>query len=289
MPRARPPVWLKRALLPAWNGSHRLGLRAGEYLGAVRHGRFGRCTVCGRFGPWLYQPRVIPDRLAALWGLTPTLRASLARKESSSCAFCGAKLRARRLAGVLLDLLDSERKSNSVAHWVPSPSARALRVAEINRIDGLHAPLSLLPGLAFSDYGDEPNVHSEDLTQLSYPDAAFDLVLTSETLEHVPDLQKALSEIHRVLIPGGLHLFTIPMLPDVSRTFTRSTIRSDGTVEHHVPEIRHPGGDVGYPVFTEFGADFPAILEREGFEVRIHFGPVRDDDIAQVWETRKRV
>src|SRR5262249_51652729 len=148
--------------------------------------------------------------------------------------------------------------SRSVVDWARGAEARALRVAEINRIEGLHEALRTLPDLAFSDFtlGAAPGevvqgVRSEDLTRLTYPDASFDLVLTSETLEHVPDLGAALAETRRVLVPGGRHLFTIPLLPDVPQTFARSAVRSDGTVERRAPEIRHPGGDAGYPVFTE--------------------------------------
>ena len=39
----------------------------------------------------------------------------------------------------------------------------------------------------------------------------FDLVLTSETLEHVPDPRLALRETLRVLRPGGRHVFTVPL------------------------------------------------------------------------------
>ena len=49
----------------------------------------------------------------------------------------------------------------------------------------------------------------------------------------------------------------------------------------------HPGGDWGYPVFTEFGADLPELLRRAGFEVEVFFGPTRDDDLAQVYVCRK--
>ena len=82
-----------------------------------------------------------------------------------------------------------------MAAWVRTSEARALRVAEINRIDGLHGFLSHLPSLAFSDFDPAPNpgVRSEDLTRLTYPDASFDLVLTSESLEHVPGLDAALA------------------------------------------------------------------------------------------------
>lgn len=294
---ATPPAWLKRLLLPAWNGAHRLAWRAGEYLGAVRHRRFARCDVCGRYGPMLYRRWVIPPRLEALWGLSPRVAEALARKESSDCYACGAKLRARRLARTLLDLYpvgDPPTPVRSVQDWARHPEARILRVAEINLIEGLHNALASLPHLAYSEYveGAPPGsvrhgVRCEDLTRLSYPDAAFDLVLTSETLEHVPDLAAALGEIRRVLAPGGRHLFTVPLLPGVPRTFARAVLRPDGSIEPRATPIRHPGGDVGYPVFTEFGADLPAILERAGFEVAVHHGPTTEDDLAQVYDCRK--
>src|SRR5262249_21410283 len=130
-------------------------------------------------------------------------------------------------------------------------------------------------------------LRSEDLTRLTYPDAGFDMVLTSESLEHVPDLNAALREVRRVLVPGGRHIFTVPVLPHTERTFPRAVVRPDGTVEECATRIAHPGGDWGYPVFTEFGADLPDLLRRAGFEVDVRFGPTRDDDIAQVYVCRK--
>src|ERR1700730_7842745 len=76
------PRW-KRLLLPIWNGGHQLAWRAGEYFGAICHGRFGVCAVCGRFGPWLYRRRVVPQKLQECWGLSPRLAEALARKESN--------------------------------------------------------------------------------------------------------------------------------------------------------------------------------------------------------------
>ena len=128
--------------------------------------------------------------------------------------------------------------ARSLVEWVASTDSRALRVAEINRIDGLHDQLLRLPHVSASDFhpGATPGsivdgVRSEDLTRLTYADASFDLVLTSETLEHVPDLKVALGEIHRVLVPGGRHIFTIPQLPHVPATFARSVVLSDGSIE----------------------------------------------------------
>ena len=187
--------------------------------------------------------------------------------------------------------------ARSLSEWVASANRPALRIAEINRVDGLHEELLKLPaGFSSSDFhpGAEPGsivsgVCSEDLTRLTYADASFDLVLTSETLEHVPDLETALREIWRVLVPGGRHIFTIPQLPHVPATFARSVLLPDGSIKDLAPRICHPGGDVGYPVFTEFGADAQQVIERADFDVEVLFGPNRDDDLAQVYIARKPV
>ncbi|MFP5387386.1 MAG: bifunctional 2-polyprenyl-6-hydroxyphenol methylase/3-demethylubiquinol 3-O-methyltransferase UbiG [Bacteriovoracia bacterium] len=42
---------------------------------------------------------------------------------------------------------------------------------------------------------------------IPFEDSSFDIVTCVDVLEHVPDLTKVLSEIHRVLRPGGTFLF----------------------------------------------------------------------------------
>jgi hypothetical protein len=289
---------LKPVLVPAWNGSHRAGRWLGERLEAFTHGRRERCVVCGRRAWMLNQPRAIPARLVELWGLSSRLAAALARKETLACSRCGAKLRCRRLAVVLLELFptgEPPAPGSSVAAWVVTRRARALAIAEFNRVDGLHQQLAKLPGLHYSEFldGVDPGrefegVRCEDLTRLTYRDGRFDVVLSSETLEHVPDLERALREIHRVLVPGGVHIFTIPRLPGIAHTFSRARLAANGSIEPLVsPLLHHPGGDVGYPVFTEFGADAGRLFEAAGFETAERFGPVTDDDLAQVWVCRR--
>ena len=45
---------------------------------------------------------------------------------------------------------------------------------------------------------------------MPFPDAHFDVVIVNEVLEHVPDQNAALHEIHRVLKPGGKFLLFCP-------------------------------------------------------------------------------
>lgn len=47
-------------------------------------------------------------------------------------------------------------------------------------------------------------------TKLPFKDEAFNLVFTSSTLEHIPDREKAVKEIKRVLKPGGRAVIIVP-------------------------------------------------------------------------------
>ena len=51
---------------------------------------------------------------------------------------------------------------------------------------------------------------SEDIQNLSFDNASFDTIISCETIEHVPQPLKALSEIYRVLKPGGRFFLTCP-------------------------------------------------------------------------------
>ena len=47
---------------------------------------------------------------------------------------------------------------------------------------------------------------------MPFEDQSFDVVISTEVLEHVPDPEKYLAEIKRVLKPGGIFFFTVPFL-----------------------------------------------------------------------------
>ena len=55
-----------------------------------------------------------------------------------------------------------------------------------------------------------------DARRLPFPDATFDVVITSEVLEHIQDDVAAITEMVRVLKPGGRFAATVPAwLPEV--------------------------------------------------------------------------
>jgi len=49
-----------------------------------------------------------------------------------------------------------------------------------------------------------------DATNLRFPNSYFDKVLASEIIEHIPDWEKAISEMMRVLKPGGYLVVSTP-------------------------------------------------------------------------------
>ncbi|HLH28781.1 MAG TPA: class I SAM-dependent methyltransferase, partial [Acidimicrobiales bacterium] len=49
-----------------------------------------------------------------------------------------------------------------------------------------------------------------DALALPFPDGAFDRVVASEVLEHIPDDESAMAELARVLRPGGTMAVTVP-------------------------------------------------------------------------------
>jgi len=55
-----------------------------------------------------------------------------------------------------------------------------------------------------------PNTSNQNLEQLTFSDNSFDIVITSDVMEHVRLDDRAHQEIRRVLKPGGVYLFTVP-------------------------------------------------------------------------------
>ena len=64
----------------------------------------------------------------------------------------------------------------------------------------------LQPGNAHKSFG----LSAANALQLPFADNTFDKVMCSEVLEHIPDYQRALKEIERVLKPGGLFCASVP-------------------------------------------------------------------------------
>jgi SAM-dependent methyltransferase len=249
------------------------------------------CSVCGRSGPKRYAPEAVPEALIQMWGLDEDGARAIRSKESLICPWCGSKYRGRRLASVLLH--EMSRKSyqyKSLRELACAKESDRQPILILNWIDGLSEILKGVPNVVQTEFFDgvtsgeiHKGIRHEDAQKLTFPDATFWCVISSETLEHIPDLEKALSEIRRVLVPGGFHLFTVPLKNSVERTETRSVLDSDGQIVDQIkPRLHHPGGTWGWPVFTEFGNDFVEVLRKKGFMVCVDRQELSELTVSQM-------
>lgn len=50
----------------------------------------------------------------------------------------------------------------------------------------------------------------ENIMEISFPEASFDMVISCETIEHITNPSKAVKELYRILKPGGTLILTCP-------------------------------------------------------------------------------
>jgi len=93
-----------------------------------------------------------------------------------------------------------------------------------------------------------------DALQLPFADASFDRVIASEVLEHVPNDLGAMSELHRVLKPGGVLAATVPAtIPEQICWWLNSDYHAPASVGGHVriygrPELDTKLSTTGFEV-----------------------------------------
>jgi len=118
-----------------------------------------------------------------------------------------------------------------------------------------------------------PNTSNQNLEQLTFLDNSFDIVVTSDVMEHVRLDDRAHQEIRRVLKPEGVYLFTVP----------HGRVKPEGLIRVAVTDPLDPSkdqfilekeyhGDANSPEhkslsYRVYGTNLDKYLERLGFTV----------------------
>lgn len=195
-------------------------------------------------------------------------------REGLVCQNCGLNARSRQM-------FLAARKTFLPRHQLAlleafSPLSRYLAaVWQGIRLSEFHSPEATSgERRVFHDHGaGEREATHQDMLALSYPDASLDGIIHNDVLEHVPDAARGLAECRRVLVPGGVPLFTMPWFPWLPETLKRGSLDEAGALVEHLPTELHGDGlrPEGIYTFYNFGADFVRFLREAGFS-SIAFG-----------------
>lgn len=97
-----------------------------------------------------------------------------------------------------------------------------------------------------------------DITNLPFADESFDVIFCNHVLEHIPNDQKAMSELYRVMKKGGWGIFQIP------QDLNRATTYEDFSITDPKERTKHFGQ---YDHVRVYGRDYESLLLSIGFEV----------------------
>jgi SAM-dependent methyltransferase len=221
--------------------------------------RAGVCSCCGHAGPFSVEPRAL--------------------RETFQCESCRASLRYRNQADALLTAYATGERS--LTELANARSFASMAIYEPGVSGPFRPLLTTLPAYTTSYYwtdvepGQARNgVRCENLEALTFPDASFDLIISSDIFEHVRRPLEAFEEIYRVLRPGGRHIFTVPMNWPFEHATVQRVDVSGADDLHLLPAVYHgsPLDPSGSLVYNDFGMDLPFKLTSLGFQVLVQHG-----------------
>ena len=135
------------------------------------------CPICGYSGPFMDSS------------------SSAGLRKHAKCPNCNALERHRLQFLAMNDVLNRIDTANlKMLHFAPEPFLREY----FSRRFGQYETADLnMKGVD----------HNVDLQQLPFEDETYDFVFASHVLEHIPDDEKAIAEIRRILKPNGIDYF----------------------------------------------------------------------------------
>jgi SAM-dependent methyltransferase len=205
------------------------------------------CPVCGDHQ--FVNESVLWPELIQQWALSPDEVAYINLQQGFCCSSCKNNLRTMTLAAAVTSAFGF---SGTFENFCRNDAGiRELTVLEINPAKNLSRFLQMLPKHALHSF---PEL---DMQRMSFADSSIDVIIHSDTLEHVPDSKAALRECRRALKPGGHLFYTVPI---VIGRLTR-TRRGLPPSYHGMPQAKRED----CVVQTEYGADFWSEIFDAGF------------------------
>ena len=169
-------------------------------------------------------------------------------RPNALCPKCYSLERHRAL-WLLMQQLNWHKENMRVLHFAPEPIFYQL-FTSFKDID--YWPVDLNPNM----FGVRKAV---DITNITFDDNSFDLIICNHVLEHIPDDRKSMRELYRVLKKGGLAFLNVPLF-NIPTTLEKPEINT--------PELRLKYYGQADHV-RAYGFDYPQRLGAAGFNVQL--------------------
>ena len=169
-------------------------------------------------------------------------------RPNALCPKCYSLERHRAL-WLLMQQLNWHKENMRVLHFAPEPIFYQL-FSSFKDID--YWSVDLNPNM----FGVRKAV---DITNITFDDNSFDLIICNHVLEHIPDDRKAMRELYRVLKRDGLAFLNVPLF-NTPTTFEKPEINT--------PELRLKYYGQADHV-RAYGQDYPQRLGAAGFNVQL--------------------
>ena len=175
------------------------------------------------------------------------------RRKNVVCPACASSDRDRLLFAYFeqnQNLLTSETR---VLHIAPEPELSRYLSKKVNSY--------YVSGMKYHEgFYYSRNVVLFDILHLPFENNAFGLLVCNHVLEHIENEKLALSEIMRVLKPGGSAILQVPWSPLLEKTYENSNVKTQADREKYFGQFDH---------VRLYGKDYPKRLENAGFEVKV--------------------
>jgi SAM-dependent methyltransferase len=223
------------------------------------------CNVCGGTGPAFFDMPDVALRREHHIGLL---------RETLQCRHCGCTMRDRSLTRALLAHLGAAAPAGDAVATLPAE----LRILDTDNHSALSRVMAHHPGQIRSMFVpdrpngaelDGPRVLNVNLEDMPFKDATFDVVLTSDVLEHVRDFRAAHAEIARCLRPGGAYIFNVPYNEDLARHRTLIDTSTDVDIPLEELHIHGESGEGGIKAYRIYGRQIFDDLAEVGLTARL--------------------
>lgn len=171
----------------------------------------------------------------------------VAQRDNALCPNCLSLERHRLLWLYLNTKTDFFTAPKRVLHIAPEQCFHG-RFKKLKNLD-------YITGDLFSPLAD----YKFDLHDIPFKDNEFDIILCNHVLEHVKDDHRCMTELHRVLRPGGFAILQVPIDYNREVTYEDPTITSEEDREKHFWQKDH---------VRLFAKDYPQKLAAAGFIVK---------------------